>query len=353
MSRCSRTRSDGVSVMRAKKQSNDGQNAEQPERRAGAWVTLAIAAAIASVAVIGPSAQGRGQDQGQGKGRARVDRELTDRMKRRNDSERERVIVTAKPGRLGRLLEQLKSNGADVSNDLSFIDGVAGELPVGLLRKLAEIPTSSASRPTRRCGRWAWPASAALRRPRRIHCAPRSASTSAGRAHVPTGGQRLLRRSGRQRRQPGADRESRRPVVRVDGRRVDGLGGHAGALRRPVRERREPDSVRLDDHVGLAQGRTLLRWQQQRDRQPASDADPVVRQRELELDDRFRYRDSIRQRRSSSERRRHGHRPVVVIRAHVFECGSDRDRAGVGEWTAQQRLGAVAGQHQRLARANR
>ena len=126
--------------MRATKDSNDGQKAEQPERRASAWVTLAIAAAIASVAVIGPSAQGRGSEPGRGKGRAHVDRELTDRMKRRGDSDRERVIVTAKPGRLGRLLEQLKGQGVTLSNDLSLIEGVAGDLPVGLLRKLVDDP---------------------------------------------------------------------------------------------------------------------------------------------------------------------------------------------------------------------
>ena len=264
--------------MRATKDSNDGQKAEQPERRASAWVTLAIAAAIASVAVIGPSAQGRGSEPGRGKGRAHVDRELTDRMKRRGDSDRERVIVTAKPGRLGRLLEQLKGQGVELSNDLSLIEGVSGDLPVGLLRQLADHPDVvglSTDAKVRAMGVASGISGTALNSPYSLR-ATLGLDRRWDDAHVPTGGERLLRRRGRQRRQPGADGESRRAVVRVDGRRTDGRGGHAAALRESLRQRREPDSGGRDDHVGVAQGRTLRRRQQQRDCQPAPDADAVV-----------------------------------------------------------------------------
>ena len=105
--------------------------------------TVALALCLLTGGAVAPQAQGPrrpGRDAAAARRDARTDLRLADRLSRAGDTERERVIITVKPGTKPGLLRALLAQGAQVSHDLTLIEAFAGDVPAGLLRALQHHP---------------------------------------------------------------------------------------------------------------------------------------------------------------------------------------------------------------------
>ena len=70
----------------------------------------------------------------------RVDQQLAERLNQGDGSDRERVIITLKPGAKRRLLQELQAYGERADQDFGVIDAFAGRLPRRMLRQLRQHP---------------------------------------------------------------------------------------------------------------------------------------------------------------------------------------------------------------------
>ena len=73
-------------------------------------------------------------------GGPRLDTELADRLSRGSDDDVERVIIRMKPGRKGRLTNQLRGEGHRVDHDFNLIEGFAGRISKRRLREMLTDP---------------------------------------------------------------------------------------------------------------------------------------------------------------------------------------------------------------------
>ena len=110
----------------------------QKEHWSSGWAAAAIALLVAAGAVA-PSAQGRSA-QGPQRRADRADRQLAERLNQGDGSDRERVIITLKPGAKRWLLQELQAHGERADADFGVIDAFAGRLPRRLLRQLRTHP---------------------------------------------------------------------------------------------------------------------------------------------------------------------------------------------------------------------
>jgi hypothetical protein len=105
------------------------------------WLTVAIAFLLVVAGAVAPSAQGRGQGPHRRTDRAdRADRHLAERLNQGDGSDRERVIITLKPGAKRWLLKELQAHGERADVDFGVIDAFAGRLPRRMLRQLRNHP---------------------------------------------------------------------------------------------------------------------------------------------------------------------------------------------------------------------
>ncbi len=102
------------------------------------WTT-AVIALLVSAGAVAPSAQGRG-DKGPQRRAERVDRHLAERLDQGDGNDRERVIITLKPGAKRQLLQQMQAAGERADQDFGVIDAVATRLPRRVLRQLRNHP---------------------------------------------------------------------------------------------------------------------------------------------------------------------------------------------------------------------
>ena len=104
------------------------------------WYALALALLLVATGAVAPHAQGRGQGRGPQRRADRADRQLAERLNQGDGSDRERVIITLKPGAKRRLLQELQAYGERADQDFGVIDAFAGRIPRRLLRQLRNHP---------------------------------------------------------------------------------------------------------------------------------------------------------------------------------------------------------------------
>ncbi|MDH4064322.1 MAG: hypothetical protein OEW19_07970, partial [Acidobacteriota bacterium] len=118
-----------------------GQPSRQRRRRSTAAI-LALALCVLAGGAATPIAQSRGASgpPAGASARAHVDVQLAARLSRADDTAREKVIITVKPGAKRGLIQALMAQGATVSADFTIIEAFAADMPVGLLRALQQHP---------------------------------------------------------------------------------------------------------------------------------------------------------------------------------------------------------------------
>ncbi|MDH4064580.1 MAG: hypothetical protein OEW19_09275, partial [Acidobacteriota bacterium] len=114
----------------------------RPRRQGRTLSLLALALCLLTGGVTTPLAQGGGSSGPVARTSvpAHIDVQLAARLRTADDSARERVIVTVKPGAKRGLIRALVAQGAAVSADFTIIEAFAAEMPVGLLRALQHHP---------------------------------------------------------------------------------------------------------------------------------------------------------------------------------------------------------------------
>ena len=120
-------------------------NSAAPAARRGkhwssGWYALAVALLLVATGTVAPHAQGRGQGRGPQRRADRADLQLAERLNQGDGTDRERVIITLKPGAKRRLLQELQAYGERADQDFGVIDAFAGRLPRRMLRQLRQHP---------------------------------------------------------------------------------------------------------------------------------------------------------------------------------------------------------------------
>ena len=122
---------------------NTGSPSKRPARRgkhwSSGWYALAVALLLVATGAVAPHAQGRG---GPGPHRRadRADRQLAERLNQGDGSDRERVIITLKPGAKRRLLQELQANGERADHGLRRHRGRGGAPAAPHAAAVAESP---------------------------------------------------------------------------------------------------------------------------------------------------------------------------------------------------------------------
>ncbi|MCC6991802.1 MAG: hypothetical protein IT181_22560, partial [Acidobacteria bacterium] len=99
------------------------------------WTAVAIALLVIATGAVAPSAQGRSGQRPQRRA-DRADLELAARLNQGDGSDRERVIITLKPGAKRRMLQDLQAYGERADKDFGVIEAVSGRMSRRLLRQL-------------------------------------------------------------------------------------------------------------------------------------------------------------------------------------------------------------------------
>ena len=123
---------------------NAGSPSKRPARRgkhwSSGWYALAVALLLVATGAVAPHAQSRGQGRGPQHRADRADRQLAERLNQGDGNDRERVIITLKPGAKRWLLQELQAQGERADKDFGVIEAFAGRLPRRMLRQLRNHP---------------------------------------------------------------------------------------------------------------------------------------------------------------------------------------------------------------------